>query len=111
MPFTLQDIIQNSDYSLTIFTPEEIAAIELYEKRGKPYLRDFANSKERMAKPEEIVRQLFLYRLMDAYRYPASRISVEKGVQFGSSIAEKLADIVDLIKLANDGLSLTAAAV
>lgn len=94
MTFTLQDIIQHSDYSLTIFTPEEIAAIELYEKRGKPYLRDFANEKERPAKPEEIVRQLFLYRLITTYRYPAARISVEKGVQFGSSIAEKRADIV-----------------
>lgn len=94
MAITLQDIIQHSDYSLTIFTPEEIAALELYEKKGKPYLRDFANDKERSAKPEEIVRQLFLYRLMNTYRYPASRISVEKGVQFGSSIAEKRADIV-----------------
>jgi hypothetical protein len=29
MAITLQDIIQNSDYALTIFSPEEIAAIEL----------------------------------------------------------------------------------
>jgi type I restriction enzyme M protein len=94
MPITLQDIIQNSDYALTIFSPEEIAAIELFEKKGRPYLRDFCNAKERPAKPEEIVRQLFLYRLLNTYNYPASRISVEKGVQFGSSIAEKRADIV-----------------
>ncbi len=94
MAITLQDIIQNSDYALTIFTPEEIAAIELFEKKGKPYLRDFSNNKERPAKPEEIVRQLFLYRLLNTYHYPAARISVEKGVQFGSSIAEKRADIV-----------------
>ncbi|MBA3766036.1 MAG: type I restriction enzyme HsdR N-terminal domain-containing protein [Acidobacteria bacterium] len=94
MTFTLQDIIQHSDYSLTIFMPEEITAIELFEKRGKPYLRDFANDKERPAKPEEIVRQLFLYRLMNTYRYPASRISVEKGVQFGATVHDKRADIV-----------------
>ena len=94
MPITLQDIIQNSDYALTIFSPEEIAAIELFEKKGRPYLRDFSNAKERPAKPEEIVRQLFLYRLLNTYKYPASRISVEKGVQFGSSIAEKRADLV-----------------
>lgn len=94
MPFTLQDIVQNSDYSLKIFTPEEIAAIEIHEKRSKPHLFDFANGKERPAKPEEIVRQLMLYRLLNTYKYPKSRISVEKGVQFGSTIAEKRADIV-----------------
>jgi type I restriction enzyme M protein len=94
MPFTLQDIVQNSDYSLKIFTPEEIAALEIHEKRGKPHLYDFTNGKERPAKPEEIVRQLVLYRLLNGYGYPKSRISVEKGVQFGASIHEKRADIV-----------------
>ena len=94
MEYTLQEILQASEYSLTVFTPEEISKIELFEKKGKPYLRDFVSGKERPAKPEEIVRQLFLYRLLNTYHYPASRISVEKGVQFGSSIAEKRADIV-----------------
>ncbi len=94
MAFTIQDIIQNSDYSLKIFTPEEQTALKIHEKKGKPYLYDFVNNKERPAKPEEIVRQLFLYRLMNTYRYPASRISVEKGVQFGATIHEKRADIV-----------------
>jgi type I restriction enzyme M protein len=94
MTFTLQDIIQNSDYALTIFSPEEIAAIELFEKKEKPYLHDFCTGKDRPAKPEEVVRQLFLYRLLNTYGYPASRIATEKGVQFGSTIAEKRADIV-----------------
>src|SRR5437764_14866686 len=94
MAINIQVIILYYDTSLIISTTEEIAAIELFEKKGKTYLRDFCNNKERPAKPEEIVRQLFLYRLMNTYRYPSSRISVEKGVQFGSSIAEKRADIV-----------------
>lgn len=92
--YTIADILRSSDYSLTIFTPEEVAALRIYDRRGKPYLRDFADSKERPAKPEEIVRQLYLRRLMRTYQYPASRISVEKAVQFGSSVAEKRADIV-----------------
>ena len=97
--YTISDIIKDSDYSLTIFSGEEEAALKLYEKKSKSnkssiYLRDFVDNKERPAKPEEIVRQLFLYRLLNTYRYPASRIAVEKGVQFGSSIAEKRADIV-----------------
>lgn len=93
-PYTLTDIIKSSDYSLGIFTPEEIAALTLHDKNGKPYLRDACNNAERPAKPEEIVRQLFLRRLMDRYKYPAGRIAVEKGVYFGSTIAEKRADIV-----------------
>jgi len=94
MEHTLADIVQRSEYALNIFRPEEIAAIELFDKNGKPYLKDFVDDKPRPAKPEEIVRQLFLYRLMHTYGYPASRIEVEKGVQFGSSIADKRADIV-----------------
>src|SRR5437588_2755424 len=95
MAHTLADIIQNSDYSLQIFRPEELAAIEIFEnKKGRPYLKDFADGKERPAKPEEIVRQLYLYRLHHSYGYDWSRISVEKGIQFGSSIADKRADIV-----------------
>jgi type I restriction enzyme M protein len=93
--FTLADIIQNSDYSLKIFRPEELTALEIFDKNGKPYLRDFLDSKkERMAKPEEVVRQLYLYRLLNRYGYPASRIAVEKGIWFGSNISEKRADIV-----------------
>lgn len=94
MTYTLADILEDSEYSLTIFTPEEIAELELYDKKGKPYLRDFADHKERPAKPEEIVRQLFIYRLLNSYLYPPSRIAIEKGVQFGASVADKRADIV-----------------
>ncbi len=93
MKFTLQDIFHDSEYKLTIFKPEEIAAIELFERRGKPYLRDFTDGKERPAKPEEIVRQLVLNRLLNL-DYAKDRIAVEKGVWFGSSIHEKAADIV-----------------
>ncbi len=92
--YTLADIFRDSDYALDIFTPEEINAIQITDRRGKPYLVDFADGKERPAKPEEIVRQLFLYRLMHSYGYPASRIAVERGVQFGSAVGEKRADIV-----------------
>ena len=91
--YTLADIFKSTQYSLNIFSPEEIATLEIFDKKGKPYLRDFASGAERSAKPEEIVRQLFLNRLMTTYQYPKSRITLEKGVQFGSSIAEKRADI------------------
>jgi type I restriction enzyme M protein len=94
MEYKLQDILQSSEYDLTIFKPEEVAEIKIHDKKGKPHLFDFVDNKERSAKPEEIVRQLTLYRLLNTYNYPKSRIAVEKGVYFGSTINEKRADIV-----------------
>ncbi len=91
---TIADILRSTEYSLDIFSQEEIEKIKLFDKNGKPYLYDFVNGKERQGLPEEIVRQLFLYRLMNTYHYPPQRITVEKGVYFGSSVAEKRADIV-----------------
>ena len=92
--YSISDILKSTDYSLDIFGQEEISSIEIFDKRGKPYLRDFVTGREHPANPEEIVRQLFLYSLIHIYGYPRNRIEVEKGVQFGSGIAEKRADIV-----------------
>ena len=69
MNYSLADILQSSEYSLTLFKPEELSALELYDKKGKPYLKDFATGKERPAKPEEIVRQLYVHRLIHRYGY------------------------------------------
>lgn len=95
---TLTDVFKSSDYALDVFTQQEIDALEIIEKDGKLYLRDFLSRMERLAKPEEVVRQLFVYRLMQTYKYPAARIALEKGVYFGSTVAEKRADIVVLDK-------------
>jgi type I restriction enzyme M protein len=48
----------------------------------------------RPARPEEIVRQLFIHHLMNEYGYPRDRTAVEKPVQVGSAVHEKAADIV-----------------
>ena len=91
---TLADILKGSDYALTIFSDAEIKALEFFDKRGKPYLRCWATEKDRPAKPEEIVRQLYLKKLIDHYGYPKHRLRVEKEVYFGSAIHPKRADIV-----------------
>lgn len=44
--------------------------------------------------PEEIVRQLWVYKLMHQYGYLADEIDLEKGVQFGTEIGTKAADII-----------------
>jgi len=47
-----------------------------------------------MAKPEEIVRQLWIYRLLNEYKYPKKRIGVKKTINFGSRIEPQAVDIV-----------------
>lgn len=81
-------------YALTLFSPEEIKALAIIQHKGKPYITCAVTGKLRQAKPEEIVRQLYLNRLLGEFGYPKERIAVEKGVYFGSTMAEKRADIV-----------------
>lgn len=44
--------------------------------------------------PEEIVRQLWVYKLINQYGYKEDEIDLEKGVQFGTEIGTKAADII-----------------
>lgn len=92
--YTITEILKGSEYALTIFSEQEIKAIKLFDRGGKPYTTCAASEKPRPAKPEEIVRQLYLRKLMDHYGYPKERIAVEKPVYFGSAVHEKAADIV-----------------
>ncbi len=85
---------ENTGYTLALFSDPEVRRIEIFDRKGRPYLRCLATDKDRPAKPEEIVRQLYLRRLMEEYGYAKERIYVEKAVQFGSQIHEKKADIV-----------------
>nr|VFK38743.1 MAG: type I restriction enzyme M protein [Candidatus Kentron sp. TC] len=94
MPPATDDILRGTPHALAIFEPNAIAELSIFPKRGKPYLECLATGKERPAKPEEIVRQLYLKQLMEDYGYPAERIAIERPVQMGSGIHDKLADIV-----------------
>ncbi len=96
--YTIDEIFKSAEtkHSLSLFDKKLISSIALYDKNGKPYLKCFGSDKERPAKPEEIVRQLFIKKLLDNYGYPKERIQVEKDVWFGSGISDKRADIVVL---------------
>ncbi len=77
--------------------------IQIYEKeKGKWYLKSWDskerelliyNEKTNKKAPEEIVRQLFLYELINKYGYPIKRIKTEVSVRFGGD-ETKRADIV-----------------
>jgi len=61
-------------------------------KRDKDIL--VYNKNKDTGAPEEIIRQLWLKKLIDEYQYPMERIEVEKSVEFGREIRKKAADIV-----------------
>lgn len=46
------------------------------------------------ASPEEIVRQLWVYKLVHQYGYKVDEIELETGVQFGTEVGTKSADII-----------------
>lgn len=95
----IEQIFSASDvkHGLSLFTNQEIKAIEdmIIQQDGKFYIKCQIKDKYKIAKPEEIVRQLWIYRLLNEYGYPKQRIDVERVVYFGSRDSG-LADIVVL---------------
>lgn len=98
----LETILKDSAYKLAQFSPNEIAAVEekIYYKvsRGKdtPFIKCLIREREIQLKPEEVIRQLFIYKLLNFYGYPKNQIQVERGVNFGREV--KRADIVIMEK-------------
>lgn len=52
------------------------------------------DAEKKRGKPEEIIRQLWLYKLHTEYGYPFDRIDTEKSIHFGREIHHKAVDIV-----------------
>ena len=91
---TVEQILRGTRHALTIFEPSTVAALAVFLKNGKPHLKCYASGRDRLAKPEEVVRQLYIRHLVDHYGYSVDRIAVEKPVQMGSTVHDKPADIV-----------------
>ena len=95
---TLADVLgKNGERHLTLFSREEISAVEaaLVHKGKRLLIKCLATDKERAAKPEEIVRQLWIHRLLHHYGYPKNRLAIEYPVTFGRDTSKR-ADIVVL---------------
>lgn len=94
----VQKIFSASDvkHGLSLFSSEEINAVEqlIEERDGKYFIKCQIRDKYKIAKPEEVVRQLWIYRLLNEYGYPKERIDVEKTIYFGSRVEPGAADIV-----------------
>ena len=104
MSVTLVTILKDSEYRLSQFeNTSYIAELEnkiviKTDKTGKHvyYLPCLIRKKDIKVTPEEIVRQLYLSKLVREYGYPTDRIQVEYPVKFGREV--KRADIVILDK-------------
>ena len=95
----LKQILKDSAYKLEQFNSDEISAVEekIYQKsNGKFFIKCLIREKEIQLKPEEVIRQLFIYKLIHTYGYPKSLIQVERAVHFGREV--KRADIVIMEK-------------
>ena len=70
-------------YYLKSFVPFSSGKEELqvYDENGK-------------SNPEEIVRQLWVYKLLNTYQYKVDEIELEKSVHFGTEVNAKAADII-----------------
>jgi type I restriction enzyme M protein len=85
--YTISAIFRNPNvtHRLALFPTHHIDELEsqLFDKRGRAYLTCLATGRARPAKPEEIVRQLWIRRLIEHYGYPLARITVEYPITFG----------------------------
>ncbi|MDO8734981.1 MAG: type I restriction enzyme HsdR N-terminal domain-containing protein, partial [Elusimicrobiota bacterium] len=85
-------------YELKEFSKKDIEALNISEESNKYYVSCPVSEKKKVAKPEEIIRQLWINKLTKEYGYPLERIEVEYPVWFGSGVEKKSADIVILQK-------------
>lgn len=99
---TLNQILKSSNHDDTLFSKEAKNTIEglIYIKTVRnndiPYIKCLIRDKEIKITPEEAVRQLYIYRLLNDYGYPKSRIHLETPIHFGREV--KRADITIMDK-------------
>jgi len=86
-------------YGISLFKKEEIDHVNdlIIEEKGELKIKCQIRNEYELATPEEVVRQLWIYRLLTHYGYPKKIIEVEKYIQFGSRVGG-YADIVILKK-------------
>lgn len=88
------NIIKDSNYSFSLFDQALVDELEqnIKIKDGKPYAVCVIRNRDIVLKPEEVVRQLYLMKLIKEYGYPKKRIALEHPISFGREV--KSADIV-----------------
>lgn len=95
---TIAEILRDSNYNISLFTDKEINQLEseilFREVKDKKtaFIKCAIRQKEIRLNPEEVVRQLYVKRLINVFKYPQQLIQIEVGINFGVEV--KRADIV-----------------
>ena len=93
----IQTILKDSNYHLDLFDTSEIQDLrQRIEGKKRPITYCPIRGKAVQLKPEELIRQLYVERLLNRYHYPRERVRFEHLVNFGRE--KKRADIVILDK-------------
>ena len=96
-PDIIQTILKDSNYHLDLFDISEIQGLrQRIEGKKRPITYCPIRGKAVQLKPEELIRQLYVERLLNQYHYPRERVRFEHLVNFGRE--KKRADIVILDK-------------
>jgi len=92
----LQSIFSASDlkYGINLFKDDEVKRLAFTQDGSKFLIFCPVSNKKKVAKPEEVVRQLMIDRLHYGLGYAYNQMAVEVPVKMGSSYASKKADIV-----------------
>lgn len=81
-------------HGLKFFEINERSKINLRENEDKVEIWCAKREKWLRARPEEVVRQMFLVWIQDTLKYPLSQIGVEWSIQMGQDAEKERADIV-----------------
>lgn len=105
MSSIISKIVADSNYKIEQFNQTEIDSVESLittktDKKGKEvyYVKCQIRDKDIKLTDEELVRQLYINKLIDEYNYPKEKMELEYSVSFGRE--KKRADIVIFDKLA-----------
>lgn len=81
-------------HGLTLYTEVARHQLPMSDSGGKFYLKCLVTRRSRLAKPEEVIRQLEIARLRDELGYEISQMQIDVKIKMGAAYASKAADIV-----------------
>lgn len=84
----------STKYGLKFFEKKERDRIKLRQNEERIEIWCAKREKWLRAKPEEVVRQMFIVWVQDSLKYPLRRIGVEWSIQMGQDAEKERADIV-----------------
>jgi len=84
-PDIIQTILRDSNYHLDLFHASEIQSLRqrIEGNQKTPITYCSIRGKAVQLKPEELIRQLYVERLLNQYHYPRERVRFEHLVNFG----------------------------